>query len=279
MSRHKTRRSRVRRLTKSRSSAALKAWGAILAGLAAAGLLALAIANIRLGGGDAIDMTTLCPTKGPKGAFAVLLDVTDPLTPHQQHRLDLLLRQEVQALPVGTRVTFGLVSPAPQIRSDTRLKLCKPLQGSQASSLYQNPTLVEARYREGFVDPLHVALTDLLSAPAADSSPIMESIQALIVDAFVGRGPTQPKHLVIASDLLQHSDVFSFYRGQRWDDFERSAGYGRLARNLDGVEVTLLQLPRPTSAARQDESMLGFWRQYFEHQGASAVHRVVIGDL
>ncbi|MCG6941133.1 MAG: hypothetical protein LJE69_07775 [Thiohalocapsa sp.] len=279
MSRHKRNRSRVRRLTKRNSDSARKIWGVILAALAAAGLLALVIANVRLGGGDAIDMATLCPRAGPTGAFAVLLDVTDPLTPQQQHRLDQLLRQEVQALPVGTRVTFGLVSPDASIRSDTRLKLCKPLQGSQASSLYQNPALVEARYREGFVDPLHNALTDLLAAPAADSSPIMESIQALIIDAFADLRPTQPKRLVIASDLLQHSDVFSFYRGQRWGDFAQSADYGRLARNLDGVDVTLLQLPRPASAGRQDAAMLGFWREYFEHQGAHAVHRVVIGDL
>jgi hypothetical protein len=279
MSRRRRGRSRVGRLTKRGNNAALNLWGLVLGALAVAGLLALAIANLQLGGGDQMDMTTLCPREGPNGAFAVLLDVTDPLAPQQQRRLDQLLRQEVQALPVGTRVTFGLVSPDESVRAATRLRLCKPLQGSQASAFYQNPALVETRYRDGFIEPLHSALNDLLTAAPADSSPIMESIQALLVDAFAELAPARPKRLIIASDLLQHSDVFSFYRGERWEDFARSPGYGRLARNLDGVEVTLLQLPRPASAARQDAAMLGFWRQYFEHQGADAVRRKVIGDL
>lgn len=277
--RRKATNGRVRRLTQRNGIDSRTLWGVVLAVLATAGIAGIVSWHITLRGQEQPDPVTLCPADGPTAAFAILLDVTDPLTPLQQRDLAQRLRQEILDLPVGTRIALGLVSPEPMTRNQTRLGLCKPLQGKEANALYQNPKLIEARFRDGFLTPLDQTLTDLLLAPSADSSPIMESLQSLVVGAFLDLTEGTPKRLVIASDLLQHSDVFSFYRRQRWSDFEHSADFGRLGRNLADADVTLLQLPRPQYAELQSPAFLDFWAHYFEAQGAAHVRRFVIGDL
>lgn len=277
--RPKSTKSRVRRLTHGNGIDSRTLWGVILAVLAIVGIAGIVTATITLRGQGQPDPVTLCPADGPNGAFAILIDVTDPLTPFQQKALTQRLLQEILDLPVGTRVVLGLVSPDSMISNQTYLRLCKPLQGDKANALYQNPKLIEARFRDGFMTPLDQTLKDLLSTASADSSPIMESLQSLIVGAFLDLPKGAPKRLVIASDLLQHSTVFSFYRRQRWSDFEHSSDFGRLGRNLTDADVTLLQLPRPQYAELQNPAFLDFWARYFEAQGATHVRRVVIGDI
>jgi hypothetical protein len=250
-----------------------------LALFAIIGIGSLIAANLFLRSQKDIDAETLCPVSGPVQALAILLDVTDPLAPRQQRLISGMLRQAIMGVPVGTRVTLGVVSANPEFRNRAPLHICKPLQGEDANAFYQNPKIIAERFQQGFLTPLDQALADLLSGEPADTSPIMESIQATVITAFQDLGASTPKRLIVVSDLLQHSDVFSFYRGQTWADFERSPDFVRLGHNLTGAEVLLHQLPRPQAAKRQGPEMVEFWARYFEAQGADRVRRDVAGDL
>ena len=53
----------------------------------------------------------------------------------------------------------------------------------------------------------------------------MEALQAPIAGTLGFSGASGSRRLVIASDLLQHSEVLSFYRGEDWDDPRRLAGF------------------------------------------------------
>jgi outer membrane protein OmpA-like peptidoglycan-associated protein len=115
-------------------------------------------------------------------------------------------------------------------------------------------------------------------------SPIMESLQALVaetpllVEDGLRASDRRDRRIVIISDMLQNSDVVSFYRGQEWDDFQASRDFARLGRNLHGAAVDVLRLPRNEPAIRDPGAVDHFWVRYFDYQGASVRART-IGDL
>ena len=87
-----------------------------------------------------------------------------------------------------------------------------------------------------------------------------------------------PRRIVIVSDLVQHSEALSFYRGDDWESFRASPDFARLARNLDGAEVTIVRIPR--AGAKVDASAVDdFWVRYLDAQGAGRVDVEPLGDL
>lgn len=245
------------------------------------GVGGLIAANVFLRGQPTIDPHTLCPSSGPANAIAIVLDVTDPLTPIQKGKVEDALQSDISKAPVGTHITLGTVSPDSTMLSAPPFQTCKPQEGNKANRLYQNPKIIAERFEQGFAAPLDAALTRLLSAKPADTSPIMESIQATVLEAFGDLDQSIPKHLIVVSDLLQHSSVFSFYSGQGWPDFKQSRDFVRLGRNLPDTDVTLLWIPRTVGkGATLDQSEVHeFWGRYFEVQGAKRLRLNRIGDL
>ncbi|PWJ18337.1 hypothetical protein [Jannaschia seohaensis] len=248
------------------------------AGKTVVGVLLIAVALAGFGGlgwmlwdraqAPGLDAATLCPADGPVGHLAILIDTTDPISPTQLARARAEITREIAAAPDFTRVSLATVSgAATPVRS-----LCKPPR--DASALTANPRLVAERYEAEFLAPVAQALDGLLAVPEADSSPIIEALQRFLA-AIPGWGEA-PARVVLVTDLVQHSEVFSFYRGGDWDSFRASGGADRLARNLDGAEVAILRFPRPAAPRAAVED---FWVRYLDAQGAARVSPTVLGDL
>lgn len=225
-----------------------------------------------------IDPTTLCPRDGATGTIAVLFDLTDPLTRAQASVIHTRIENMIERAEVGALLTVGIVSPDPG-EWGAKIAICKPRSGENASEVYENPELIRRRYQEKFIQPLEATLDRLLTVAEADSSPILESMQALVADTpgFVdGDGP---RTLVIASDLIQNSPAMSFYRGQDWTSFAKSRDASRIASTLAGTKVVLLVIPRPTAKLRRPAAVEDFWARYLDAQGIDAYDTVRIGDL
>jgi hypothetical protein len=273
------RRKRSRRSRRNGTAVSTVLWATALA----------ALVTLCLGGGwigwryassrTVIDDANLCPVSGPTGTLAMLLDLTDPLTPQQGARLATMIKQRVENLPEGTLVSFGVVS-SDETRLGSLFAACHPGDGRMASQIYQNPAMIRARFDREFMTPLLEVLGDTIRTAEEDISPIMESLQALIAATPAFETGGGMRELVIVSDLLQNSETISFYRGEGWDDLRRSDGTGRLARNLSGVEVSVVRVPRPGAGARALERVDDFWARYFDQQGARAPISVTpLGDL
>lgn len=247
----------------------------LILGGAAAG--AWALRGVLAGRGEA-DAATLCPPGDPPALLAVLLDLTDPLSPAQESRLRAILAGEVERAPEGAMVSLGVVSEDPDAWGAAFAR-CKPPSGEGSSGLTENPALLAERFAEGFEAPLDAALAQAMAGGAQDSSPIIEALQALLAATPGAEGHSDRLTLVIVSDLLQHSDTLSLYRGEEWEAFETSGAAQRLARNLDGTEVHLIRLPRPEAGAALALAD-PFWARYLDRQGAAApLREVVLGDL
>ena len=274
-----SRRKQRRRTARRKEAASGIVWGMVLAVLAAGclagGYVAWRYASTRI----VLDDSTLCPEQGPTGTFAVLLDLTDPLTSPQSARLATLMEHRVARLSAGTLVSFGVVS-SDASRRGSLFAACHPGDGSAASQVYENPGLIRARFDREFMTPLRSALDETIRAATEDTSPIMESLQALLAETPAFETATGLREIVIVSDLLQNSETLSFYRGEGWETLRSSGGTGRLARNLEGVLISVMRVPRPGAGVRALGQVDAFWARYFDQQGARVpISVTTLGDL
>jgi len=247
------------------------------------------IAVVLVGGGfaaidrfkrlSAIDVETLCPDSGPSGALAVLLDLTDPLEETQAIRLRTILGSEFNAADKGTLISVGIVSED-KARWGAAYSKCKPQAVEDANPLLQNPRMIGETYNDEFIVPLDQTIDSLLHAEAEQTSPIMESLQALIAATPALETVEGTRKIVIVSDMLQNSSVLSFYRGEFWDRFEQKNGTSRLAGSLKGTRIMLLLVPRPSSGLDDNLEVDQFWIHYFDLQGAEPDFDIrPLGDL
>lgn len=248
------------------------------AAIAIAAMVGLFFYQGRVASAMSIDPDTLCPTSGPVAMQAILIDVTDTMEPVQVAKLHQLIDKLISDAPVGTQFSVGMVSDD-RDRLGARIKLCKPHSGADVSQVSQNVRLVETRYKDRFLTPVQAMIDELLENSTAKESPIMEALQLLVSQTPGFITYEGPKSVFIASDLLQHSEAMSFYRGETWDSFKTSGAASRLSRSLEGVDVTLLTIPRPKGWKGDTAQLENFWARYFDAQGAQAPKLTTLGDL
>ncbi len=222
----------------------------------------------------------LCPKdSGAVAGLVVLFDLTDSLNRVQHRRLRGILDTRIGEAGQNTLIAVGAVREDASER-DAEFALCKPATGEKANELYQNPRLIEERYREEFLAPFEDIVEAMLDSSVADRSPIMESLQALLVSVPGFVDAKYPRRVIIVSDMIQNSEAFSFYQGDNWQDFMRSQDSQRLADRLVGVELEICRIPRPgtkVNSAVVDD----FWVNYFDRAGASRIltSTCQLGDL
>ena len=246
----------------------------ILAALGALGVFGY----FRIMLGNETELTTeLCPANGPTGHLAILLDTTDPLEETHVLRTRQIVRKMIDDVPVGTRISFSTVSPDSDVRQSAFFTICKPLSRHEVSQLNKNPELVQEQFNEKFAIPVETALDSLLTIPTAPNSPIMEGLQE-----FASRIPDfttttdRPRELVLMSDLMQHSEVFSFYEGGTWKSFVEANLTERFGLAISGSKFTILRIPRIVEMAAIVDD---FWARYLMFQGIDEVRIERIGDL
>lgn len=222
------------------------------------------------------DPESLCPEDGVRRHLAILVDTTDPISMTQLQAARQLILKKIDSAKPGTRVSFSTVSPDRVIRSSAFYTMCKPQSEEDANFWTQNAKLIQEQYDEGFISPVRENLNSLLMAEGASSSPIMESLQEFITSIPGFLTDDAPKELVMLSDLIQHTDAHSFYRGLSWESFEKTGGRSRLSRNFSGAKVTVLRVPNSVANVSIVDD---FWVRYFNAQGFDDIEPRVIGDL
>jgi len=218
------------------------------------------------------DAATMCPATGPTSHFVLLVDTTDPLTFTQRQAWDVLLRDLVSRR-VPRDALLSVYELGADFHADAKplVELCNPGDGSDRSELTANVQRLRRQYEDRFLKPLLAQSDRLVATKPADTSPILETIQLVGINAFRAHAEVHgPRRLVILSDLLHNTPRFSMYREQ--PDFAAFAAtdYGRRVQaDLPGVEVelhVLLDTPR-----LQTRRQLKFWEDYFDKAGARIV--------
>ncbi len=223
---------------------------------------------------DEYDSQTLCLVGVTPPHRVVVIDKTDLYSREQANSIGNVILDERDQLAVGERMSLYELNESGQLRNTNRFSLCNPGAGEQVNPLYRNPSRVQARYEALFADPLDRALADLILPKNAPSSPIIEALARLTQDPAFDR--TAPyRRIVLVSDMLQNSDIFTVYGRGRGNLQQRVPGANTVANairetygdNLRGVDLEIRLIPRDGWEAEQRGALRRYWDDVFSALG------------
>ncbi|MEL7128176.1 MAG: hypothetical protein AAGK23_01380 [Pseudomonadota bacterium] len=216
----------------------------------------------------AIAEDTACRLDRQDPAHTVMLiDQSDPFNPNDFGWVREFMDVEARRLPKYGRLT--VITPNSQSPYDPVYVYAKCSPGSveDANPILQNPRMIDDTWRERFYEPLRDSVESTLTDSEQPSSPLSEAIYAVLDRADFQPGQKN-RRFVIVSDLMQHSDSFSFYRsGADYQGF----GETRLAQQIpgmEGVDVVARIVPRQTYDLPMTD-VKTFWASYFGDAGAT----------
>lgn len=208
--------------------------------------------------------------------LVILLDPSDTLNPVQRRATLPRLLQILGAAPEGAEIRVYTVGDAGRGNTRPTFRICALLHPDSISSigsLARDREIAADQYSSKFLRPLEEQLGALTNVAADTASPIIEAIQAAAVDAFEAGAPPIPRHLVIVSDMVQHSTNLSFYTTTPdFGTLARDPDYRTLRTDLDQVAVTVLQLQRRgRSGAVQIGPLTRFWEDLLLDQSVGSL--------
>lgn len=228
----------------------------------------------------ALDDATLCPSDRPPTANVVILvDTTDALTPTQAARLRATIKEARETTPTFGKLTLLFLDAQDSYEPKELVSLCNPGSPKEINPLFQTESRVRKRWMEAFGTPIDEAIEEILASPTANRSPIIEAITAVAWRPdFDSRAAN--RRLIIVSDMLQHdpSGYTQYGNGDLWRSFERSRLFQEADANLDGVDVEIEYLRRPSAGNLQNEVHRAFWQHWLVSRGAKAVRFVGTTD-
>ena len=244
---------------------------------------------------------SLCPRdKPPERTTVLLLDTSDPLSEKHREELSRLVRELRQkpkqpnepgeAGPGGSASPLDALYVAPGeelvaytlrqelAKAEPVVRVCNP--GDHPNSwawqreLTEGKQLALAAWRrfEERVAPLFAAVDSTAEA----RSPILEFLGVIIPrHASSERVGTDTRtHLIIFSDLLQHSDALSHYGTYpQADAIVRTAGLRHLRTDLTGVDVSLYRLERSRDGRWQTTDHYYWWTKLVKAFGGKVIYQ------
>lgn len=217
------------------------------------------------------DEVTLCPAKGPRGHYVLLVDKTDPLNFTQKQAFSVLLDELVRKrLPEGYLLSVFVLGDDFKEAAEPLVELCNPGSGENGSALTSNVGWARRDYEQKFMKPLMQQAEALQGSKPAKASPIFEMLQLVAVNGFRRHDVKGERRLFLISDMLHNSSSFSMYRAAPDYTSFADTDYGRKTRvDLQGVAVEMYYLINtPQFQTRRNQK---FWEEYFDKSGARLV--------
>jgi hypothetical protein len=217
-----------------------------------------------------LDNETLCPPD-PTSITVLLVDVTDPMNlPQRQDFLNQLDRLRSSIPRYGKLVVYKVDPISDRLLSPV-ITRCNPGTAKDVSDVTGNPQQVQKQWEEQFKAPLDRTFERMLGASGANRSPILESIQSANLKELQTQDATdKPHRLIIASDLLQNTDLISFYHGlPDAAELTSSQAFSRARTDLRDVDVELWMLQRDDSRLTQPRALIDLWDQIIAKEGGT----------
>lgn len=219
-----------------------------------------------------------CPKKsGPSREVVVLLDTSDPLGDKHKAELGRILREMTKpsesgrhsslAVREGERVAFYLLNSTGTPEAPIA-QICNPggnPEERQATEAFTEGGMITRWRWEQFVKIVESLFPDA-EGEAQPQSPILETITVIIPRHASSRRAekdAKPTHLVVISDLLQHTGKLSHYRSYPAPESLEA----ELSTDLSRVEVSLFRLERQKYAKYQTSEHYYWWMDWVEAMG------------
>lgn len=223
-----------------------------------------------------IDKNTYCPKSGVSSVTALLIDATDNLSVQQKQAFLSAFQSLRDSIPLHGRLDLYFIHNTQESLLKPVVSLCNPGRGAEISELVGNPRHVEQRWREGFGQPLEREISQLLNASPENESPIMESIQSVVLTSLsepIDRD--KPKKIIIVSDLMQHTSNVSLYRGTPViDNIIQNKSFNHMKSDLRNIDINVWMLVRDNILSRP--KLVSLWQRIFAEQGAQNAYFCVL---
>ena len=233
----------------------------------------------------------LCPVgKSPSRQTIFLLDTSDPLTPKHRSELQRLLDEMLREPEPGNAVgEHFYVAPGEAIivyelreELDTveyALKVCNP--GSNPDEwddwkdgLTKGKAIASHQWLR-LEENIEALFDEIKSSESQSSSPIIEMLGVIVprhAPSKRSQSSEQIKrtHLIIFSDLLQHSSLLSHYgKYLAAKDIKTTDGLRSLQTDLTGIDVSLFRLERADSGQWQTTEHYIWWTDFVQELGGA----------
>lgn len=237
--------------------------GGILGIIAIAGIVSLLYlrSNIET---TILDKNTLCDTtKKVDNVVAILIDTTDKLSSRTSRHVEKYFENFLVHLPVNSKISVYEVSGISVELNRPIISLCKPDDGSNANGMISNPEMIKKTFKSKFSLPLKEKLDSIMKNKTSDSTPLIESIQSAVVESFLDYPEASSKQIILVSDLLQHSDLYSFYseRPDYEGFFKKTKELGKGFVNLRGIKIHFLVAPSKVPVGTRHD-VIKFWNDF-----------------
>ena len=224
-----------------------------------------------------IDQLTMCVLDDAyTDILAIIIDSTDSIPARSSRQAEKYLRQAIIDLPTNSLVTLYKIDETNEFHALPVFTICRPDDGINADSMTSNPKLIQKMFQTQFWAPINKVLTSLIKQKASDSSPIIESIQSAVIESFQANQNTGQDRIIVLSDLLQHSDLYSHYGSlpsfKNYQNRVKRSGLGSL--NLDGIHFEMLVIPRSIPLGDR-QNLIGFWSDFIREHRAELSSKLV----
>lgn len=211
----------------------------------------------------ALDKATLCPTDGPRAVTVVLVDASDDLPEPSKRQVQSIVADAADALLPYELLDIRVID-ATRSSSRTIFARCNPGDGSGLSEWTSNPEMARRRWRDGFRQPTNDAIAQSMTSAKSSTSPIMASIQDVVLHRFTGRQPNvASRRLIIVSDMIENNPDYSQYSGDlSFARYRKSAAYRKLRTDLNQAEVSINLVQRISRKPADDLALIQFWREW-----------------
>lgn len=252
-------------------------------------VLAAGVVLMQVGHTQRLD-ENLCPVdEAPSRTTVLLLDTSDPLTPEHQVVLQRLVN-EMYSLDAPVTTSDLYIGPGERLvvyelqedlgTLEPSLELCAPGQHPKDWPWWRQ--LIEGReialHRWRILKETLQGMFDRDPGPAQPSSPIIEAIGVIVPQYATSRRSrietSTPVHLVLYSDLLQHSGTLTHYGA--YEDAAAILTTPRtrhLATDLAGVEVSIYRLERARDADWQTRDHYYWWTRLIKEFGGRVIYQ------
>ena len=225
----------------------------------------------------------------PTGSTLLLLDTSDSLSPQHQAELNRLLLEMNPEFQVDKDSDF-FVAPGEELvvyelaenlrKLEPSLRLCNPGINPNAREWWRD--LIEGRaiahHRWQMFDSRIQALFVTKDSPPLSSSPLIEALGVIVPRHVTSERMLiqndSPIHLILFSDLLQHSESLSHYGPYPSAEELLSTPFLRhLETSLGKVEVSIFRLERSRDARWQTVEHYYWWTELIQEFGGRVIRQ------
>ena len=192
-----------------------------------------------------LDKVTGCEkVAGPNNFYVIILDNTDSLRTIQKSNVRKKIKGIVNEAGPNDKIIIYSLSNFSVEKTVPLIDICSMRDGSDADKFTENEALLRKRKSELFDVPIEEAVNKMLqNDKASQASPIVELIQKIRIENLPDNIKNKKVEINLFSDLLQHSENFSFYdKNYDLKKFLKSLEFEKIRSDLSGIEVTIWQL-------------------------------------